>query len=509
MPTACGYIRVSTDEQANEGFSLDNQKNAIKEYCRIKNYTLKRLFIEDGKSARTTDRPAFQELIKECEENPPDIITILRVDRFARDVADFANTYKFLKDKEIKLISIQEGDLTGSSSLVANIFASVAQWESEVNSQRTKDALMQKFRDGWYPGPAPHGYMSVGGKGERKTHRPDPKTAPIIKQLFQLYSTGGYSILQLEEWMASKNILSKNGTPLGHSVICNILNNDFYHGLISWHGQSKIGKHKPIISKQLFDICQYILAKHRDFVLRRRKHDFLLRGFVFCAECGQRYTAEWHDLPRSSKKDKIAYYHCPKQNKNGCKAPYAELENLERKVERQFKKIQFNPGFIEEIVRETKQHLANARDNARLDKITLQNQKAGLETKRNRLEDAPIEGFIDRQSFKRKHDELQRKINNLEAEIKEIESESRVDIKLIEDVLNLTRNIHETYQDAPTFLKRQYLRFFFEKIFVRDKKIVKVTYTPIFSALKRHEAVIIRGLRLQGRDSNPQPTGYT
>ena len=102
-----------------------------------------------------------------------------------------------------------------------------------------------------------------------------------------------------------------------------------------------------------------------------------------------------------------------------------------------------------------------------------------------------------RQSFQRKHSELQQKINNLEAEIQDLDSESKIDISLIEEVLALTRNIHQTYQEAPTYLKRHYLRFFFEKIFIKDKKITKVTYTPIFSALKKHEAVIIRGLRLE------------
>ena len=114
----------------------------------------------------------------------------------------------------IKLLSVSEGDV--SDGLIGNIFASVAEWESEVNSQRTRDALMQKFRDGWQPTPPPIGYKSVGGDRERKTCEPDPYTAPIIRELFELYATGSYSILEVQDWLAEKNILSR--------IICQIKN---------------------------------------------------------------------------------------------------------------------------------------------------------------------------------------------------------------------------------------------------------------------------------------------
>src|SRR5437588_684840 len=141
----------------------------------------------------------------------------------------------------IKLLSVQEGDVSGG--IIGNLMSSIAEWESEVNGQRTRDALMQKYRGGWQPSPLYLGFRSVGGEDERKTCEPDPYVAPIIKQLFELFATGNYSILELQDWLEDKNILSKNGTTLGHSVINNILKNPFYYGLIRWHGEAKIGKH--------------------------------------------------------------------------------------------------------------------------------------------------------------------------------------------------------------------------------------------------------------------------
>src|SRR3989344_6497554 len=332
------YIRVSTDEQAQEGFSIDNQKRACMDYAQMQGYHIKKVFTEGGKSARTTDRPAFQELLNALKTQPVDAVIIYKIDRFARNVGDFSTIRKQFKNMGIKLLSVCEnGDVT--EGLIGNIFASVAEWESEMNGQRTRDALMQKFREGWQPSPLYLGYKSVGGDRERKTCEPDPYVAPIIKELFELYATGNYSILELQEWLSKKNVISRKGTGLGHSVIDNILRNPYYYGLIRWHGESKIGNHKPIIKKDLYDTCQYVLAKHRSFLVRRRKYDYLLRGFLYCYHCDQRYTAEPHPNHSINKPGSIEYYHCQKRDRNGCPAPYVEMSEIEQLVEQEFKKL--------------------------------------------------------------------------------------------------------------------------------------------------------------------------
>ncbi len=502
------YLRVSTDTQATEGYSLDNQKRACKEYAVNKGYHPKEIFVED-KSATTDNRPEFQEMLKKLKEKEADCVIVYKIDRFARNVTDFSRIRKEFIKTDVDFHSVMEGDLVNGSSLIANIFASIAEWESEVNGQRTSDALEQKFRSGWQPTPPPIGYRSVGGDGERKTCEPDSCTAPIIKELFELYSTGAYSILGLQEWLSDKDIVSKNGTPLGHSVVHNILRNHFYYGLIRWKGKSKMGKHKPIFSKELFDTCQYVLVKHRSFLIRKRRHNFLLRGFAYCAECGQRYTAEWHYNAHKLKKrgGKIAYYHCPKHNRNGCPSPYVELTKLEVQVEKEIRKMQFSKEFIEAVITKTKEILENNRQQLSSQRLGLLNKKTALETKRNKLEDVLLEGAIDREAFKRMHGEIQDKISKLNSRTQELESKGNIDINLIEEVLSFTRNIYKTYKEAPPFLKRHYLRFFFEKVFVKNKKISRIQPTPIFAILRDNQEVIIRNNQLPGLDSNQQPTG--
>jgi site-specific DNA recombinase len=499
MKTCYIYLRVSTDRQAEEGFSLENQKKACRDYAQAHGYHVKRIFIDDGKSGRTTDRTAFQELLKEFDVYKADALIIYKIDRFARNVSDFRNTKKAIEAKGVEMISVLEGNITQGSSLIANILASVAEWESEVNGQRTRDALMQKYREGWQPTPPPIGYRTVGGEKERKTCEPDPCEAPIIKELFELYATGNYSILEVQDWLAERNIVSRNGTGLGHSVINTILKNGFYYGLIRWHGMSKKGNHVAIISKELFDTCQYVLAKHRDFLLRRRTHDFLLRGFAYCGDCGQRYTAEWHkdEISLKSRGGKIAYYHCQKRDRNGCPSRYVEMENLEKQVAKEFKKMQFSQEFIDMVVVKAKERVAENRKNSTAQRQALLNLKMSLENRRNKLEDNLLDGTIDRETYRRKHDEIKLKIQNVDAQIDELESSCNIDMDLIEEVLSFTRNIHQTYLEAPTYLKRHYMRFFYEKFEVKNKVVVKAIPTPIFLQLQANHALILKtsGLR--------------
>lgn len=498
MKTAYIYIRVSTDEQAQEGFSLANQKKTCVDYARSHEYHVKKIFIDDGKSGRTTDRPAFQELLTAIDEFKVDALIIYKIDRFARNVSDFRDTKKEIETKGLEMISVLEGNITQGSSLIANILASVAEWESEVNGQRTRDALMQKYREGWQPTPPPIGYMSIGREKERKTCKPDPYVYPIIVELFQMYATGNFSILEIQEWLASQNLVSKNGTGLGHSVIHTILQNPFYHGLIRWRGESKMGKHKPIITKDLFDTCQYVLAKHRDFLIRRRVHNFLLRGFLYCGVCEQRYTAEWHKNEKIKNFDggRIAYYHCQKRDRNGCPAPYVEMGEIERLAGEEFKKLEFSKEFIEAVVKKVKEILANSRQNSESAKQAVLNQKNAFEARRNTLEDAMLDGTVDRESFKRKHQELQDKILNLDNKLIELDNDSKIDVDLIEEVLAFSRNIYKTYLEAPDYLKRHYLRFFFEKLLVKKKQIVEIVPTPVFKTLLDTNQVIINRFQL-------------
>jgi site-specific DNA recombinase len=97
MKTCYIYLRVSTEEQASEGFSIENQKRSCVDYAKNHGFNIKKIYTEDGKSARTTDRPVFQEMLSFAKEKPVDAIIFYKIDRLFRNVADFSTIRKELK----------------------------------------------------------------------------------------------------------------------------------------------------------------------------------------------------------------------------------------------------------------------------------------------------------------------------------------------------------------------------------------------------------------------------
>lgn len=122
----------------------------------------------------------------------------------------------------------------------------------------------------------------------------------------------------------------------------------------------------------------------------------------------------------------------------------------------------------------------------------LENRKKGLKNKHDKLLELRLNEEISKEKFHEAQGEIEDKITKIEEQIAQLEAKEKLDYKMIDEVLSLTTNIYQTYIDASDFLKRHYLKLFFERIYVKDRKIWKVAENPIFSVL-REQAVIISG----------------
>ena len=498
------YSRVSTDEQAKHGYSLEAQKNACAEFAKKLDYSILDVFVDEGETATAIDRPGFQKMLNQCEDNHVDAIIVWQTDRFARNEIDHFLTKDKLNKLGVRVLSVAQPLMDDSPEGMA-MDGMMAVWNAYFSrdlSRKTKKGLNQKWEEGWWPGWAPMGYINTKADNGKGTVIIDPEKAHIVKEGLTLFSSGNYTIETLQNWFFSKGLQSKTNRTLQYSVVHNVLRNPFYYGLMRWSGKERIGNHEPLIDKTTYDLNQYVLARHRDFLVRQRKHNFLLRAFIFCEDCGQRYTAEYHyDKHKLAKRGgKIAYYHCAKRG--GCKSPYVQQEVLEAMVHERLKRVQFSKPFVTLVLRKAKAAFLKQRGTIDDDKKALLNQRTGIEVKRSLLEDKLLDKTIDGDTFKRKHMELQAQINAVETQISELEQRRQLDVDFVAEVLRFTQNIHKSYQKAPDFLKRHYLRFFFEKFYVKDKQIVRTVYSPIFDALQRENAVILTSDLLPRLDSN-------
>ena len=156
---AVGYVRVSTEEQAREGLSLDAQEEKIRAYCTAKGWRLVRIYRDEGFSGKDLNRPALQEMLRDLKANGIQAVVVAKLDRLTRSVRDLGYLIDDLFDG-VALASVEESlDTSGAGGrFVLNILGAVAQWERETISERTRNTLRYKRERGEWVGRVPYGF---------------------------------------------------------------------------------------------------------------------------------------------------------------------------------------------------------------------------------------------------------------------------------------------------------------------------------------------------------------
>jgi len=234
------YVRVSTEEQASSGVSLEAQKESLTSYCKTYQYEIYNIYEDAGKSAKNMrGRPQMMKMLKDAKEGKFDTILIYKLDRFSRSLKDLILTVEQLKKIDIDFISLQDKIETNSASgkLMFHIISSFAEFERDIIGERTRFGMEKKARDGEIVNRAPLGY-----KIKDKRLVIDHENKDLVKEIFLLYS----------EHRISLNALAKryHYTVRG---IKKLLMNQTYIGKVKFNENLHKGLHDPIIDKELFE----------------------------------------------------------------------------------------------------------------------------------------------------------------------------------------------------------------------------------------------------------------
>jgi DNA invertase Pin-like site-specific DNA recombinase len=285
------YLRVSTKEQAEEGYSIPAQAEACRRFIADQGWELADEYVDRGESARTADRPQLQAILARLGEDPSiEALVVHKLDRLARNLEDHAAVRAALRKAGVQLHSVTESlEDSASGKLVEGILASIAEFYSANLGQEIRKGMDQKAAQGGWPVRAPFGYRNVrrdgpGRRGE-SVLEPDPQ-APLVVWAFERYSTSALSLAALMEQLAEKGLRNRLGNPPGVSAIHRMLRNPVYVGVVRWKGVEREGIHQPLVPRELFDKVQHVLDAHSSGGERSWKHDHYLKGTLVCAECG-------------------------------------------------------------------------------------------------------------------------------------------------------------------------------------------------------------------------------
>jgi site-specific DNA recombinase len=241
-PFAAIYIRVSTQDQAQHGFSLDAQEDSLQNYAKVLGYEIFKIYRDEGKSAKDLNRPEMINLLKDAQERKFQAIFIYKLDRFSRSLKDLILTIDKLKEWGIDFISLQDKIETASASgkLMFQIIGAFAEFERNIIGDRTKFGMERKAKEGGFITKAPRGYKLVNK--QLITNNEDSQK---IKEIFEEFLKSDISLTQL----AKKNNLTTSG-------VKKLLQNTTYIGKVKFANQETQGQHEPIIDLELFNQIQ-------------------------------------------------------------------------------------------------------------------------------------------------------------------------------------------------------------------------------------------------------------
>ncbi|MEF8879061.1 MAG: recombinase family protein [Candidatus Thermoplasmatota archaeon] len=254
-PKVAIYTRVSTEDQAKEGFSLEAQLEKLKSYCKARDWKVEKEYVDDGYSGRNTRRPAYKKMLEEIDEW--DTLLVIKMDRIHRNSKNFMLMMEELKENDKEFVSMTESldTSTAMGRFVMDIIQRIAQLESEQIGERVYDGMEQKARTngGMLGFNIPYGYDYEDGELVKNDDE-----AEVVENIYSWYEWGK-SLGEIAKTLNNTKVPTKRGGFWAKKTISSILKNPVYCGYLHWEDYLNKGEHEKIISEQEFNEIQEII----------------------------------------------------------------------------------------------------------------------------------------------------------------------------------------------------------------------------------------------------------
>ena len=440
------YIRVSTEDQAREGFSLPEQEKRLRAMCEYKGYEIYKVYKDAGISAKTgNSRPGFEELLQDIRDKKCNTIVVLKLDRLTRSVFDWEKIIRFLEENDAYLDCANDDINTTNANgkMISRILTSVSQNEIERTSERTKFGMVGAIKEGHIPHKAPFGY-----KHENKKLIPDEATKDQVIRIFNLYYQGN-SYQTISNLYNKEKVFGK--TNWKDSTILKIIENpiykgDFIHGKRTKNPTYYEDVVEPLISKELWEECQ--VQKKKNSRNYKRNEDYLFLQKLKCPHCNRILAGK---ATRKKNGSIYYYYYC-----HDCKINIKET-NIEKEFDNFIEDIQEYDSVVNQtLLPMIKTKLNNPKDKL-IKELKEQNQKA------ERIRKAYINGSFTIEEYDIEKEIVDKTIKDLEYKIRDCDicNELRFtpeDILIKRDLDYINQIVYPEEYEEHTYMWKDYTR---------------------------------------------------
>lgn len=497
------YVRVSTEEQAEHGYSIEAQLELLRHYCQAHHKTIFREYVDGGVSGKSVDgRKALQSLLRDAKQHRFREVLIWKVNRMARNVVDLMEIVQTLHEHDCTLHSLSESfdSQTPIGKFILQMLGATAEFERNTIIENTRMGMQQRAKAGIYCNTPILGYELVSDNTGETRFSVHEEEANVIRHIFQLYAHGN-GLKAIVNQLNREGFTTKKGKHFSIGIVRDILLNPVYIGKVrytSLDGESVVvdGQHEAIISTELWEQVQRQYASAPRSVKKVVKRSYPLTGILKCPSCGSGMIA--HHIRKRNKNGNSRLYHyyvCSLYTNKGrtvCKPNSIPAEKVEEVVWRQVGHFLSNPVLVQDIV----EH-ANSKQRERIIplQLELERMEKDLEQLQQRRQKYLVlfeqDGMEQRDLVERLRelkDQIQALMQKKQGIIEEIETQERelVPLPTIMAALNQWKKVLRV---ASPEQKNSLLRVLVDQITINAQRELESVTVDFGEALRKQRDV--------------------
>lgn len=464
------YCRKSTEDDTHQQQSLDTQKRILKDVAIKQHLTIVDTVFESKSAKLKGNRPEFIQMLNRIKKGEAEAILVSHTDRLTRNLNEADLLLELYDSGNLKEIKTPYNVYSSYRDIyyLCQDFLMATQYSRDL-SVKVKEGMSSKALSGIFPGHCPLGYLNINGRVEVDIER-----AENIKLMFKLFSTGNYTIKQLTKEVNDRGLRTRKGYKLTLSQVHRMLMQIFYTGDFIMKDKLYKGKHKALISKELFEKVQYVrTGKKRD---KKVKYDFLYRPLLTCAICGCLLTA-------TVKKEKYKYYYCTNGKKECTQhKKYLREELVDSLVMKEIKKIQVDPKLAELSLKLYIEKNLNTDDSIVTKIKNAEKELQEISKKEEVLLNKLIAETITDEIYSSKRESFEMNKQEVEDRISKYKEEDpKVTLELLEGLKNTVCSIEKMFKNGNEEVKRELLNSLLWNLQVKDQNIFSAKYKLPFA----------------------------
>ena len=474
------YVRKSTDVEDKQVLSVEAQIVELRKYAADNNMKIAGVIIEK-QSAKTPGRKKFNTMMKDIEAGKANGILSWHPDRLARNSVDGGHII-YLLDQSL-LVALKFPTFwfenTSQGKFMLSMAFSQSKYYVDNLSENTKRGLRQKVRRGEFPSKAPVGYIN---DVRHKSIVIDKRLAPLIVQAFEMYALGNKSMQAIAYFLYNKGGMTKGKKPLSKDQIKKILTNPFYYGHFRYGGEVHEGKHPAIISKQLYDRVQAVLAR-RCYPQKGATAPQMFCGLLTCGACNMSITAEKKvKRQKNGNVHEYVYYRCSRKSKIiKCVEPAVTEPVLLAQLAEIAQGYSLPSDWAVELECMLNEDEQKAEQSSGVFIADAQNKIGNLQSKLQRLLDSYLDQDIDQPTYKAKQAELMSEKKSLEEQIGKLTLAANAWVEPMRYWLKQAVDLNKIAKTAePSAIKEALVKIEGLNLFLKSKK-AQPTAAPAIS----------------------------